>query len=103
MEPDTEDEPYDNESEDSARWEDEPDYDDESLGDDEPESESENGVTLKCGICWGGFGSGKMCSTKCGHLFCRRCIRQAMSHSTKCSACRKPWKRDDIRRIYFEQ
>jgi Lon protease-like protein len=29
-------------------------------------------------------------STSCGHSFCKSCLQQALDHSTKCPACRKP-------------
>jgi hypothetical protein len=40
-------------------------------------------------------------STKCGHLFCKLCIMQALRVSKKCPICRKACSPKDIRPIFI--
>ncbi|KAL8529178.1 hypothetical protein ACS0TY_006580 [Phlomoides rotata] len=40
-------------------------------------------------------------STKCGHIFCKQCIKAAIAAQTKCPTCRKRTTNKDIFRIYL--
>lgn len=55
--------------------------------------------TFTCPIC--------MCtlveeaSTKCGHIFCTKCIKAAIAAQNKCPTCRKKLTKKDIIRVYL--
>ena len=40
-------------------------------------------------------------STKCGHLFCFQCIKEALQVRKICPCCRKMVSQNDVHRIYF--
>nr|CAN78038.1 hypothetical protein VITISV_023397 [Vitis vinifera] len=40
-------------------------------------------------------------STKCGHIFCKMCIKAAISAQGKCPTCRKRVTMKDTIRIYL--
>ncbi|MCL7024949.1 hypothetical protein MKW94_010336 [Papaver nudicaule] len=40
-------------------------------------------------------------STKCGHIFCKQCIKSALSAQSKCPTCRKKLSMKDTIRIYL--
>ncbi|MCL7034575.1 hypothetical protein MKW94_003777, partial [Papaver nudicaule] len=40
-------------------------------------------------------------STKCGHIFCKNCIKSALSAQSKCPTCRKKLSTKDTIRVYL--
>ncbi|XP_066574400.1 E3 ubiquitin-protein ligase RNF4 [Amia ocellicauda] len=62
--------------------------------------------TISCPICMDTYGeiieSGRLIvSTKCGHLFCSQCIRDALKKSATCPACRKKLNHKQYHPIYI--
>ncbi|KAI4341590.1 hypothetical protein MLD38_026297 [Melastoma candidum] len=55
--------------------------------------------TFSCPICMGPLV--EETSTKCGHIFCKGCIRTAISAQTKCPTCRKKVVMKDLIRIFL--
>lgn len=55
--------------------------------------------TFSCPICMGPLV--EEMSTKCGHIFCKTCIKAAIAAQTKCPTCRKRVTTKDIIRIYL--
>lgn len=53
----------------------------------------------RCLVCLDDFSH--PASVRCGHVFCEACIRMAVHSTKKCPACRKPVKKQDIRRLYM--
>ncbi|XP_075713247.1 E3 ubiquitin-protein ligase RNF4 isoform X1 [Rhinoderma darwinii] len=64
---------------------------------DPPPPEHNNSRTsgsVSCPICMDGYSeitqSGRLIvSTKCGHIFCSQCLRDALKNVTSCPTCRK--------------
>lgn len=54
---------------------------------------------IKCPVCM--VAATDLTSTKCGHLFCRKCIRKAIQVNHKCPTCRTKLNLKDAHRIYF--
>ncbi|KAF6166359.1 hypothetical protein GIB67_034910 [Kingdonia uniflora] len=63
----------------------------------EPEPQKE--PTFNCPICMGPLE--EEMSTKCGHIFCKACIKAAIAAQGKCPTCRKKLTVKDIFRIYL--
>ncbi|KAF8094627.1 hypothetical protein N665_0358s0009 [Sinapis alba] len=40
-------------------------------------------------------------STKCGHIFCKSCIKEAISRQAKCPTCRKEVTAKDLIRVFL--
>ncbi|KAE8806526.1 E3 ubiquitin-protein ligase BRE1A [Hordeum vulgare] len=40
-------------------------------------------------------------TTKCGHIFCTECIKQAIQFQKKCPTCRKALRKNNFHRIYL--
>ncbi|XP_034705573.1 E3 ubiquitin-protein ligase RNF4 [Vitis riparia] len=55
--------------------------------------------TFNCPICMGQLVDEM--STKCGHIFCKMCIKAAISAQGKCPTCRKRVTMKDTIRIYL--
>ncbi|EPS74392.1 hypothetical protein M569_00363, partial [Genlisea aurea] len=55
--------------------------------------------TLNCPICLGPIVEAM--TTKCGHVFCKACIKAAIAKQSKCPNCRKRTTARDIIRIYL--
>jgi len=56
------------------------------------------GAVGKCAICLDAYVNAT--STRCGHVFCARCIAAAYKHSGKCPTCRKKVDKKSLRRIF---
>lgn len=54
---------------------------------------------FKCPICMGPFV--EEMSTKCGHVFCKACIKAAIGAQGKCPTCRRKVTIKDTIRIYL--
>ncbi|KAL6970981.1 hypothetical protein U1Q18_030660 [Sarracenia purpurea var. burkii] len=54
---------------------------------------------FNCPVCMGPFM--EETSTKCGHIFCKKCICAAISAQSKCPTCRRKIKVKDTFRIYL--
>lgn len=54
---------------------------------------------FKCPICMGPLV--EEMSTKCGHVFCKACIKAAISAQGKCPTCRRKVTIKDTIRIYL--
>lgn len=57
------------------------------------------GTTFKCPVCLGQLEDAT--STKCGHIFCKGCLKAALAAQGKCPTCRKRSNMKDTIRIYF--
>ncbi|KAK6163713.1 hypothetical protein DH2020_000577 [Rehmannia glutinosa] len=55
--------------------------------------------TFSCPVCMGALV--EETSTKCGHIFCKACIKAAIAAQTKCPTCRRKTTAKDIFRIYL--
>ncbi|XP_052185970.1 uncharacterized protein LOC127797269 [Diospyros lotus] len=55
--------------------------------------------TFRCPVCMGPLV--EEMSTKCGHIFCKACIRTAIAAQGKCPTCRKKISQRDTIRIYL--
>ncbi|KAL3531093.1 hypothetical protein ACH5RR_010415 [Cinchona calisaya] len=56
-------------------------------------------LTFTCPICMAPFV--EEMSTKCGHIFCKACIKSAIAAKKKCPTCRRRITMKDIIRIYL--
>ncbi|KAL0691595.1 hypothetical protein Bca4012_091274 [Brassica carinata] len=54
---------------------------------------------FNCPICMCPFN--EEMSTKCGHIFCKSCIKEAISCQAKCPACRKDVTAEDLIRVFL--
>ncbi|KAI5640584.1 ring finger domain-containing protein [Phthorimaea operculella] len=45
-----------------------------------------------CPVCWDELGKNSLASTKCGNIFCLRCIQQVVKQTKSCPTCRCPLK-----------
>ncbi|XP_041133668.1 E3 ubiquitin-protein ligase RNF4-like isoform X2 [Polyodon spathula] len=62
--------------------------------------------TVSCPICMDSYAeilqSGRLIvSTKCGHLFCSQCLRNALKHAHSCPTCRKKLTHKQYHPIYI--
>ncbi|XP_030472817.1 uncharacterized protein LOC115690567 [Syzygium oleosum] len=55
--------------------------------------------TFSCPICMGPLV--EETSTKCGHIFCKACIRAAITAQAKCPTCRKRVVMKDLIRVFL--
>jgi len=55
--------------------------------------------SFSCPVCMGPFV--EETSTKCGHIFCKKCIGGAIAAQSKCPTCRRKLKMKDTIRIYL--
>lgn len=55
--------------------------------------------TFSCPVCMGTLV--EEMSTKCGHIFCKACIKQAIGAQGKCPTCRRKVTMKDTIRIYL--
>ncbi|XP_042486048.1 uncharacterized RING finger protein C548.05c-like [Macadamia integrifolia] len=55
--------------------------------------------TFTCPVCIGQLV--EETSTKCGHIFCKDCIKVAITSQHKCPTCRRRLTKRDIMRIYL--
>ncbi|KAK9146020.1 hypothetical protein Sjap_005923 [Stephania japonica] len=56
-------------------------------------------LTLSCPVCMNPFE--EEMSTKCGHIFCKKCINTAVMRQNKCPTCRRKLAMKDMIRIYL--
>ncbi|EXB51558.1 E3 ubiquitin ligase RNF4 [Morus notabilis] len=56
-------------------------------------------LSFNCPICIGPMS--EETSTKCGHIFCKKCIEAAIKVQRKCPTCRHKLRMKDIIRIYL--
>lgn len=59
------------------------------------------GVTFECCLCLDSFSSGKIFSTKCGHLFCKPCFEKSIENRNVCPTCQTATSSTDLHPIYF--
>ncbi|KAK4750879.1 hypothetical protein SAY87_004361 [Trapa incisa] len=62
-------------------------------------SSAPNGPSFSCPICLGLLVNGT--TTKCGHIFCKTCIKAAISAQGKCPTCRTPVVMKDLIRVFL--
>ncbi|PIN26185.1 putative E3 ubiquitin ligase [Handroanthus impetiginosus] len=55
--------------------------------------------TFSCPVCMGPFV--EEVSTKCGHIFCKACIKSAIAAQSKCPTCRRRTTAKDLIRVYL--
>ncbi|OVA03802.1 zinc finger protein [Macleaya cordata] len=55
--------------------------------------------TFSCPVCMGPLV--EEMSTKCGHIFCKKCIKAAITAQSKCPTCRRKLAMKDTIRIYL--
>ncbi|CDP03899.1 unnamed protein product [Coffea canephora] len=55
--------------------------------------------TFNCPVCMGPLV--EEMSTKCGHIFCKACIKSAIAAQNKCPTCRRKVTTKDIIRVYL--
>ncbi|XP_043722127.1 E3 ubiquitin-protein ligase RNF4-like isoform X2 [Telopea speciosissima] len=55
--------------------------------------------TFSCPVCMGPLV--EEMSTKCGHIFCKKCIKAAITAQNKCPTCRRRLTMKDVIRIYL--
>ncbi|KAK4440489.1 hypothetical protein Salat_0383800 [Sesamum alatum] len=55
--------------------------------------------TFSCPVCMGPLV--EEMSTKCGHIFCKACIKAAIAAQSKCPTCRRRTTVKDIIRVYL--
>ncbi|KAK4266634.1 hypothetical protein QN277_027524 [Acacia crassicarpa] len=56
-------------------------------------------ATFSCTICMGQLI--EETSTKCGHIFCKKCIQAAIAAQHKCPTCRRKLRKSDMFRVYL--
>ncbi|XP_055304845.1 uncharacterized protein LOC129569732 [Sitodiplosis mosellana] len=69
------------------------------FGREQPQPRPENGI-LECSICLQNIVGREPVSTKCGHLFCKACIRQSIQENNRCPNCNADAVLLDLRPIY---
>lgn len=57
------------------------------------------GTGGKCAVCLEAYVNPT--STRCGHVFCAKCVLAAIKHSSKCPTCRKKVTKSQIHRVYL--
>ncbi|KAF5176449.1 RING/U-box superfamily protein [Thalictrum thalictroides] len=55
--------------------------------------------TFSCPVCMGPLV--EEASTKCGHIFCKECIKAVITAQSKCPTCRRKLTMKDIIRVYL--
>ncbi|CAN6218266.1 unnamed protein product [Urochloa humidicola] len=58
-----------------------------------------NEPIFTCPICWNKMEEPS--TTPCGHIFCSKCIKQAIKVQKKCPTCRKGMRATSVHRIYL--
>ncbi|XP_028156240.1 uncharacterized RING finger protein C548.05c-like [Ostrinia furnacalis] len=43
----------------------------------------------ECPICWDKMGSNPLASTKCGHVYCLKCLERSLKVEKRCPTCRR--------------
>ncbi|KAL3828916.1 hypothetical protein ACJIZ3_017718 [Penstemon smallii] len=56
-------------------------------------------LTFSCPVCMGPLV--EEMSTKCGHIFCKGCIKAAIAAQSKCPTCRRKTTAKDLIRVYL--
>ncbi|XP_011196946.2 serine-rich adhesin for platelets [Zeugodacus cucurbitae] len=62
---------------------------------------SEDNINFKCSICLDSYLLHRPMVTQCGHIFCKRCIRQSVSCQGKCPMCNRKLNSNSMFRVYF--
>ncbi|XP_039954717.1 E3 ubiquitin-protein ligase RNF113A-like [Bactrocera tryoni] len=62
---------------------------------------SEDNINFQCAICLNSYLLHRPMVTQCGHLFCKRCIRQCVSCQAKCPMCNRKLNSKSMFRVYF--
>uniref|UniRef100_A0A1A9WZI9 RING-type domain-containing protein n=1 Tax=Glossina brevipalpis TaxID=37001 RepID=A0A1A9WZI9_9MUSC len=62
---------------------------------------SNNHISPVCPICMESIIPRQPTSTRCGHVYCERCIRQALEHNRKCPMCNAKTLPDHLHRLYL--
>nr|XP_053616866.1 E3 ubiquitin-protein ligase RNF4-like [Plodia interpunctella] len=44
---------------------------------------------LECPICWDDMLNKPLASTKCGHVFCKKCLKKSLKTMKRCPKCRQ--------------
>lgn len=60
---------------------------------------SGDGLTFSCPVCMGPLV--EEMSTKCGHIFCKACIKASIAAQGKCPTCRRKMSMKDTIRVYL--
>lgn len=59
-------------------------------------------VKIQCPICLDGVSGKNPVSTVCGHIYCERCLTNALLNEKKCPMCKKPLRtKRDYHRIFI--
>ncbi|XP_075050356.1 E3 ubiquitin-protein ligase RNF4 [Mixophyes fleayi] len=71
-----------------------------------PSTDRSTAGNVSCPICLDGYSeitqSGRLIvSTKCGHIFCSQCLRDALKNVTSCPTCRKKLTHKQYHPIYI--
>ena len=53
----------------------------------------------RCAVCLDDYVNAT--TTRCGHVFCARCVRAAIEHSGTCPTCRKKVTRAQCHRVFL--
>ncbi|XP_017059956.1 putative peroxisomal biogenesis factor 10 [Drosophila ficusphila] len=61
----------------------------------------EDSPCFKCPLCLANVYQRDPVSTRCGHIFCGKCIQSSLKFSSKCPICQKQLSRKHIFRIYL--
>jgi hypothetical protein len=61
----------------------------------------ENKELIKCSICLDNINKNSISLTKCGHLYCYKCLKTALCIDTRCPQCRKTLCESDIILIHY--
>lgn len=69
----------------------------------EQNSTNTNDRVLECSICLQNITDHETVVTKCGHLFCRNCIRPLIAECKKCPMCNANANLDDLRTVYISK
>ncbi|XP_018797649.1 PREDICTED: uncharacterized protein LOC108974346 isoform X2 [Bactrocera latifrons] len=62
---------------------------------------SEDNINFQCAVCLNSYLLHRPMVTQCGHLFCKRCIRQCISCQGKCPMCNRKLNSKSMFRVYF--
>lgn len=57
-----------------------------------PKKKKKSGTLGDCPICLDPLGKNQLASTKCGHVFCFKCLERALQSEKKCPTCRRSMK-----------
>lgn len=63
---------------------------------------SKANLTLECCLCYDCFPSGKIFSTRCGHLFCQSCFKKSIESSLVCLMCKANTSLTELHPVYFK-